>query len=263
MYVKNNSIANQLYNPYQQNIRGVSQSARRLSTGEKMPTAEDGGGELGVAEKWAQRHRGTSKLVDGMTNTLGFVRAQDETLNQVMDIAQRMSELTASALDISKTTADRIALDQEVAALNNEFSQLQDRRYNGISLFGNNVSVRIGLETTEKVTLTQISITTLSFTVLNISQLAVASVGLASINAKMQTLNRLRADVGNNANEVNRLIDYSRDQISHLKESESAVRDIDLATETGEFTKKQVLLAASQSVIAQSNGLTQSAQQFL
>ena len=52
MFIKNNTIANQLYVPYTRNLRNLGQSARRLSTGEKYPTNADGGGELGVADRW-------------------------------------------------------------------------------------------------------------------------------------------------------------------------------------------------------------------
>ena len=86
MFVKTNHVAGQLYVPYTQNIRNLSQSARRLATGEKIPTAADGPGELNLAGKYEQKHKGMSKLVDGMSNTLGYVHSQDESLRDVQDV---------------------------------------------------------------------------------------------------------------------------------------------------------------------------------
>ena len=63
--------------------------------------------------------------------------------------------------------------------------------------------------------------------------------------------------------QIERVIDFTRTKINEYRTSESNIKDIDLAIETGEFINQQVVLSASQSVLAQSNGIVQSALQFL
>ena len=266
MYIKTNAIANQLYVPYTQNVRGLALSARRLATGEKIPTAADGAGELGVAEKWEQRRRGTNKLIDGMTNSLGYFRSQDVSLDQVSEIMHRMSELTASALDVSKSTADRGALNTEFQALAQEFENMRSRVYNGISLFASgSYAIRADISTggAAFVVVSGITIGRISFTNRNITQLTSAQTTLDSLNDRFASLAEMRARAGNNVNEVERVIDYTRTHVKELTESENAIRNVDIAIESGNFINKQVLLSASQSVLAQANGIVQSALQFL
>ncbi|MFT4554447.1 MAG: flagellin [Chlamydiales bacterium] len=263
MYIKNNQIANQLYVPYTRSIRGVAQSARRLSTGEKIPTAADGGGELGIADRWQAVSRGTNKLIDGMENTLGYLATQDETLTQSMQILQRMNELGTSALDLTKNTNDRIALDAEFQALENEYSQLYQRKYNGISLFGRSLDVRVGVAAGDSVTLSSISLAGLTFGAMALSQLASASSAIISLISRLSSLNILKAKSGNNSNEMTRVLDFTRQFVRQLGNAENFVRNIDIALETGNFTKQQVILQASQSVLNQANGIIQTAVQFL
>ncbi len=263
MFIKTNHIAEQLYVPYTQNIRNIEKSARMLATGERLPTAKDGAGELGVADRWKQRMEGTDRLIGGIQNMDGFVSTQDEVLRSAGEIVQRMSELSASALDTAKNTADRVSLDSEFQALENEFSQLTSRTYNGVSLFVRSLSVRIGLEVGETLVLSTISLGRVTFTGMTISQLASASAALISLTARIASLNTLRSKVGNNGNELDRVLDFTRTHVRQLRNAETNVRNIDLAIATGDFTKEQVVLAASQSALAQANGIVQSALQFL
>jgi flagellin len=263
MYIKTNEIANQLYVSYTKNIRSVSRSARRLSTGERIPTASDGGGELGVADRWKSIVKGTTKLIDGMENTMGYLAVQDETLTQASSILQRMNELAASALDLTKNTNDRISLDAEFQALENEYSQLYQRKYNGISLFGRSLDVRTGIAAGDTITLSSISLAAITFGSMALSQLGSASSAIISLTSRIGSLNVFKAKAGNNSNEMFRVIDFTRQFTRQLGNAENYVRNIDIALEAGRFTSKQTVLAASQSVLAQANGVVQSALQFL
>ena len=263
MFVKNNHMANQLYVNYTKNIRTLSQSARRLSTGEKVPTLADGGGEVGTADRWQAVIRGTDKLVSGMESAASYLNTQDEILRQATEVVQRMNELAASALDTSKNTADRLALDAEFQALENEFSQLYQKQYNSVSLFGRSLSVRVGIPAGDTLVLSSISLAAITFGSMTLSQLTNASAALISLTSRIGSLNILKAQAGNNSNEVSRTIDFTRQFTRNLSASENVMRNIDLAIESGNFTKQQVLLSASQSVLAQSNGIVQSALQFL
>jgi flagellin len=263
MFIKNNHTANQLYIPYTRNQRNLAQSARRLATGVQMPTNADGAGELGVADRWKSVISGTNKLIDGMENTMGYLAVQDESVSQGAAILQRMNELAASALDLTKNTNDRIALDAEFQALENEFSSIYQRKYNGISLFGRSVDVRTGIAAGDSLTLSTISLAAITFGSMALSQLASASSAIISLTARISSLNVFRAKAGNNSNEMTRVIDFTRQFVRQLGNAENFVRNIDIALEAGNFTKQQVVLAASQSVLAQANGLVQSGLQFL
>lgn len=264
MFINNNHIANQLYVPYTKTIRSLGRTARSLATGEKIPTSSDGAGEIGVVDAWRQVSKGTGKLIAGMQNANSYLATQDQVLSTATDIIQRMTELTAASLDSSKNTADRLALDTEFQALEVELRDLSDKAYNGVSLFGRALSVRFDITASGASTLVSLSVIdlwSLSFG-LDILSIGAAQSTLNSLTARLGSLNVMKAKSGQKVNEIERTIDFTRDHINNLSEAENVVRNIDVARETGEFTKKQVILSAAQSVLSQANGLVQSALQF-
>ena len=267
MFIKNNHIANKLYSPYLKSIRNLEKSARVLATGEKYPTVADGGGELGVADRWKQKIKTTEKLIVGLEDTSGYLDTQGELLTQASEILQRMSELASSALDTTKNTNDRIALDAEFQALEAEMAQLAGRQYNQISLFGHVLSVRYDTTSVagaaQTATLSAINLGNITFANLTLSQLASASAAFISIKSRVNSLNIFKSYAGNNSNEIDRIMNFTQTHINNLSNAENSIRDIDLALATGNFTKEQVILAAAQSAMAQSNGLIQSALAFL
>ena len=266
MFINNNSIASKLYVPYTQRIRSLGESAHRLATGKKMPSLAQGAGEVGLADRFQQTVRGNAKLLVGVQNSSSFVAVQGELLQQAGEIIQRMSELAASALDTTKNTSDRASLNVEFQALANEIIDMSAREYNGLSVFGA-LSIRfdIGNSGSPKhmTSLSQIGLGGIDLTGRAISQLTSAQTAMASISDRLNSLNILKARSGYNANKINRIIDFSRNYQKEITDAENLIRGVDIAVEAGEYTKQQVLLSASQSVLSQANGLLQSALQFL
>jgi len=265
MFIKNNVVSSRLYVPYTKTVNKLAQSARRLATGEKAPTAADGAGELGVANRMRLNIKGTAKLLDGVTNFNGFLNSQDVILTQALDIATRMVELAASGLDTTKNTADRIVLAEEIDTLIEEFSLIKTYCYNGTSIFGQSqLSVRVGMESNNILFISTVNLNSLTFeSAAGFTSITSASAILQDMKSKVRSINILRARVGEQINSFNRATEFTRAYIAELGNAESAIRNIDLAEETGNFTQQQVSLAAAQSVLAQANGLSQSVLQFL
>jgi len=264
MFIGNNGIANDLYVPYTKQLGSLSRSAQKLATGERIPTAAAGAGEVGLADSLTARRKATSKLIDGMSYTLGLMKARDEVMSQAGDIVVRMMELAGSAIDVTKNTTDRMGLEAEIRALEDEFADLAGTQFNGISLFGNSLTIRIGLSTGLDVfEFSEINLGNMAFADVSVSQLTDAENAIASLKANLGSLNGFRAHVGRQVNHLQGIIDTSRVALNGLQESEAAVRNIDLAKATGEFTREQVVLAAAQNVLAQANGLAQSVLSFL
>ena len=264
MIIHNNSMAGQSYVPYVENLNNLQKSAQRLSTGEKYASATDGSGEVGVADRFQMQVRGTNTLLSSLENASGYSATQDEILGHVSEIIQRMNELASSAIDPTKSTADRVALNQEYTLLDQEIEDIaENARYNGTRLFDTTTTVRIGMESTDTVTFSRVRLSHLSFTALSITDTTHAQSTLSVLETRMGSLAVLRSIARNHASRIERALAYTTSYANNLGEAEAAIRNIDLAKETGEFTKNQVIMSASQAVLAQANRFTQSAQQFL
>lgn len=261
MYIKNNHLANQLYIPYTKQLRSVARAARRLATGEKIPTVADGGSEIGVADRYSRTVRGNNKLSQGLQAASHFVAMRGELLKQGTDILQRMSELASSALDATKNTNDRINLNTEYQALAGEYAQVRNREYNGLSIFDNSMQIRFDIdEVSATISLLSFNFNTnFGATLLNAS----ATTALTSITTKMNSLNLVKSTTGFDSSAIERALDVSIAYQNELGNAETLIRGIDIAKAAGEFSKMQVILNAGQSILAQANGLVQNALQFI
>lgn len=264
MIIKNNVAANNSYVPYSTNLKGIEKAAKRLASGDKFANPSEGQGDLSVAEKLRLRVVGTQTTLSGMTNALGYSSTQDDILGQVSDIIARMKELASSAVDPTKDAADRSALNTEFRALDDEISDLaSNSKYNGTRLFETATTIRVGLETTDTVSYASIRLEDLTFAAMSLNNLADASAAITTLDTRMGSLNSMRISSRTQAMRVERAMTIAQGYISNLQNSHSAIRDIDLAKETGDFTKKQVNMSASQAILAQANSLPQNAVQFL
>jgi flagellin len=264
MIIQNNSVSGRAYVPYTQSISNLAKSAQRLATGNSFANASDGTGELGVADRMRLNITAASSIVSTMENALGFASTQDDIMSAVSDMIARMNELAASAVDATKTTADRTALNVEFRALDAEIANYANSsKYNGLSLFQKSIAIRTGVESTDSVDFSAIDLSLLTFVTLSVTTAANASIALVSLRGRAASLQVLRNMARSNGSRIERTLAISRGYIANLSNSESKIRDVDVATETGEFTKNQVLVQAAQSVLAQVNQLSQNALRFL
>lgn len=264
MIIHNNTISAKAYVPYTQTLSNLNKSAQRLATGERFANPSDGSGELGVADRFRLNIVGTNAILNTMENAIGYSDTQDSILNSVSDIITRMNELAASAVDATKTTADRAALDAEFRALDSEVANYaSNSKYNGTNLFGTTTTIRVGTESTDTIQFSAVNLANLTFTKMSVGTATAASAALTALQTRSGSLAVLRNKARTHNARTERTLSFTRDYVANLTNSESKIRDIDLAVETSEFTKSQVLVQAAQSVIAQTNQLSQNALRFL
>ncbi|MCB1135638.1 MAG: hypothetical protein KDK78_05155 [Chlamydiia bacterium] len=264
MIIYNNPIANRGYVPYQKNLKNLEKSANRLATGDRFANSSDGTGDVSISDRLKLAIVGSGAVVSSMSNAMGYAQTQDDILGQVSEIIARMKELAASAVDTTKTAADRSALDAEFRALDLEVQQMAgNSKYNGTKLFETATTIRIGLETTDLVSFSSIELSGLTFVTLSLNSTTTASAALTTLDTRLGSLNAMRVKSRAQHTRVERALSIAQSYIANWSNARSAIRDVDLATETAEFTKRQVILSSSQAVLAQANSTPQSALQFL
>ncbi|MBB65110.1 MAG: hypothetical protein CMO81_08605 [Waddliaceae bacterium] len=264
MIIGSNTIAASVFVPYIQSLNSLQNSSLKLSTGEKYAPLSSGNAELGIANDFRRKIKGINALISGQEDAKGYAQTQDEILSEVADIIQRMNELATSALDTTKTADERAALNTEFAALDQEVEDLAaNSTYNGTRLFETTTTVRIGLETTDTVVFSRVRLSLLSFSNLSVTNTTAAQSAVSRLAERLASLNVMRAISQAQGSRVERTISVSREMVSNLGATESAIRNVDLAEETGEFTRKQVISTSAQTVLASVQRLPSSASVFL
>ena len=86
----------------------------------------------------------------------------------------------------------------------------------------------------------------------------VANAAIDTINAAINAVSSYRAKLGAAQNRLEHTVNNLKVTSENITSAESRIRDTDMADEITAFTKNNILLQASQSLLAQSNSVPQS-----
>ncbi|MCH1430808.1 MAG: hypothetical protein GWP59_08695 [Chlamydiales bacterium] len=254
--LQNNVLFNSTFSPFSKIFGKLQQSAQRLASGVKAPTAAMGNGSNALADRLKVKIDGTKSFITSMQNTKGYLDTQESTLNSTKALISRMQELAYAATDPLKSTSDRTVLNQEFRALEDEIRSYDSLKYNGISVFDDAaITVKLGIESDDTISFSSLSFSALTFAAMSIDSTANATTAVSTLETRATSLNAMLATVGGNSRLIQSNIDISRDLATALKNSESAIRNIDVAEEVAEFTAAQMTANAAQGIIAQTFGL--------
>jgi flagellin len=244
----------------------LSQSLARLSSGSKVNSPSDDSAGLAVSMRLtAQMGRNTAAM-NNIGNAISFNQTQDGYLSQVNDALSRMSELSVQAQDVTKSDADRSLYQQEFNTLSNYVNNVSTKDFNGVSLFsGASLNVTTDSDantfTSTGVDLTATTYSTLSSD--SIATTAGAVTALTDVKAAITQLASDRANIGSNMEALN---DYSN-QLSTLNNNLSAansqIMDVDIAQESTNYAKENILVQTGTAMLAQANSLPQVALKLL
>jgi flagellin len=243
----------------------LQKSLKRLSTGSKIASISDDSAGSAVASKFGAEIKRLRASEDNLGNMLSFSQTQDGYLEKVQDALTRMSELAMLATDETKQDADRAHYDAEFQKLEAFIVSVGSKTFNGINLFTSSsqtVTVGIGSSVTfDAVNLAGSSYTPLasSASTAAVSDTVKAAKALTQVQTALSQLATDRAAVGSN---ISRLT-TEKNALSILRDNMSAAKsrivDVDVAEESANFAKQQILVQSGTAMLAQANILPQSA----
>ena len=244
----------------------LSASLARLSSGSKVISPSDDSAGLAVSMRITAEMGRNTAASDNIGNAISFNQTQDGYLQQVNNALGRMSELSVQAMDVTKSDADRSLYQQEFNTLANYVNNVSTKDFNGVSLFaGGNLSVTIDSDGNT------FNNTGVDLTATTYSKLASDSIGtttgattaLSDVKAAITQLASDRANLGAN---IETLTDYNN-QLSTLNNNLSAansqIMDVDIAQESTNYAKENILVQTGTAMLAQANALPQIALKLL
>lgn len=244
----------------------LSKSLARLSSGSRIVSPEDDAAGLAVSMRFdAQINRINATKVN-VTNAISFNQTQDGFMMKVSKALDRMSELSILAQDVTKGDEDRDLYQKEFAKLGDYIDDLATKDFNGVSLFtGNALSVTIDSDgntfSMDGVDLAATAYT--DATAGDVSTTAGAAAALVDVKAAIKQLATDRATVGANMARLN----YTNEQLGVLRDNltaaNSRIKDVDVAEESTQFARYNILVQAGTAMLAQANATTQSALRLL
>jgi flagellin len=260
MVINTNISAQSAASLLQQSSANLSQSLARLSSGSKITSPADDSAGLAVSMKLNAQIARINGAQNNVSNAISFNQTQDGYLQKVNDALTRMSELSVSAQDVTKTTSDRALYQQEFSTLGAYVNNVATQSFNGVSLFnGSTLKVTSDSEGATfgnlGVNLGAASYTTA--TADDITSISGAKQALTDVSAAITQLASDRANIGSNEETLG----YYKNQLSSLKNNLSAansqITDVDVATESTNYAKQNILVQSGTAMLAQANAMPQ------
>lgn len=255
------------------NTSALGKSFARLSSGFRINTAADDAAGLAISESMKGQIRSYTIAERNANEAISMTQTAEAALGSMHDILGRMRELAIQSSNGSMTGTDRGYLDTEFTALKEEMARIQgSSKFNGkqlVSTTGEVITFQVGLNNTasDQISLTfgGLSLTTLLAATTNVAG-ATAGTALNSIgriDAAVQIISTERAKYGAAMNRLDVTVSSIQTMRVNLSAANSRIRDVDVAEETAQLSRNQVLSQAGTSVLAQANQLPQMAMQLL
>jgi flagellin len=266
------------------NTQALQSSFQKLSSGYRVNSAADDAAGLAISESMKAQIRSYTVAQRNAADGISMSQTAEGALGQIHDILGRMRELAMQSSNGTLTDADRAAdVTTEFSSLQTEIGRIQDStKFNGTSLIAQtsggatspaSVSFQVGLggnfgttgSDTIGVNFNAIDLSALVGTYSNgaasggaqVDTADNASATLATIDTAIATVSTARAGFGAAENRLTAASNNIQSMSSNLSAANGRIVDVDVASETANMSKNQVLAQAGISVLAQANQLPQ------
>ena len=283
MRIQHNIAALSSHRNLTNNNSSVTKNLEKLSSGYKINRAGDDAAGLAISEKMRAQITGLETATKNAQDGVSLVQTAEGALTEVHSMLNRMVELATQSANGTYSTTNRQEMQKEINALRAEIDRIgKSSNFNGTSLFTGSSSITLHVGETSKphnqlkVTLNQMSssqigthttnATTFKKTLttgkavsnISVTTAAKAKEAIDIANNAIDQISSMRSDFGALQNRLEHTINNLKVTSENITAAESRIRDTDMADEITAFTKNNILLQASQSMLAQSNSVPQS-----
>jgi flagellin len=254
------------------NTNMLSKTMEKLSSGYRINRAGDDAAGLQVSEKLRAQIRGSQKALDNVQDGINMLNIADGTYQAITDSVQRMRELAVQAANDTYSSSQRSAMQIEFNSLASGITQMAEAaQFNGISLLSGGASINLQITANEGNNADQLDISS-ALADMTASALVVAGdlsthddaqSAIAVLDAALDEINAARGKLGAFTNRLEYTAQNLATNIENTSASESRVRNVDVAMESANLARNQILQQASQAMLSQANQAPQLALQLL
>lgn len=261
MYVRSNLSAMQGYLDFKKIDGQFSASMARLSSGLKAPTP-NAGSEWVVANDMEALYREQVITSEHMQNGRGILEIAQTALMEVSDMVLRMDELAHRAASEEINSAQRIEMSAEMSTIRDNIDSIfAEVRYNDLSVWSTGGlgsktwSIHVGRSAYIEISTFNVSDGDLGYSSVAFSggTLASADQAISVMASSIITVNKLMAQMGAQIRQVEAKVNILDEQAVQQKAMAARVNELDFAQEMKTFTGLQVVLQASNAMLAQAN----------
>jgi len=246
------------------NQAGQNSSLEKVSSGSRINKAADDAAGLAIAAKMQASIRSLRQDQRNAQDGISMIQTAEGAMSEVGNILIRMRELSIQAASDTIRDEERGFVDKEVQALKSEISRIaQSTEYNGTKILNGEsgtLEIQVGLNNNPDEDRFQYDRGQANTTVdrLGISDVSTASKensqnNLASLDTAIKQVSENRSAMGALQNRMQSAFAHMQTYEENLSGARSRIIDTDMASETAELTKRNILSQAGTSVLSQAN----------
>jgi flagellin len=247
------------------NQKLLAGSFQRLSSGYRVNSAADDAAGLAISESMKSQIRSYTVAQRNTADGQSMAQTAEGALGDLHDIMGRMRELAMQSSNGDLGSTDRGYIATEFKSLQAEVTRTQaSTKFNGNSLIGATTSAvkfQVGLNNTasDQITVTfgGVTLTAITGTGTDLSTATGALNALSTIDTAIQNISTARSNFGTAMNRMDFATSNIQTMQLNITAANSRIRDVDVASETANLSRNQVLTQAGTAVLAQANQIPQ------
>ncbi|MGE4232416.1 MAG: flagellin [Bacteriovoracia bacterium] len=263
-----------------QRVLGLNQlttakTMQRLASGDRITSAADDAAGLSISERIRGQIRSQKQAQRNANDGISLVQVAEGGMGDVSNNLIRMRELAIQASSDTIGDRERAFIDQEIQQLKTEIERVANStNFNGQNLLNgssdkdvldiqvgsfNKESDRIGYAVNDY----DLRIDNLGIDDTEVTDIDAARDALQEVDDALDKVNAYRASLGAIQNRLQSTSNSIGLSVESLASANSRIRDTDIAEESAELVRKNILNAAGVAVLSQANQIPSQALRLL
>jgi flagellin len=246
------------------NNAAQKESLEHLSSGSRINKAADDAAGLAISERMKGQIRSIRQDVRNANDGISMIQTAEGGMNEIGNILIRFRELSIQASSDTLGDVERGFIDKEIQQLKSEVTRISaTTEYNGKKLLngsGDVLDIQVGTHNNEMedrfkfdTAKTNVTLEGLGLAEVSTGSKDAARSNLDLVDKAMTGLVENRAELGALQNRLTSAVNNLNVYDENLSTAKSRIRDTDMASETAELTKNNILSTAGISVLSQAN----------
>jgi flagellin len=241
----------------------LQRSLNRLSSGSKIVNPSDDAGGLAVSMKLSAAAKRQGATASNIGNSISFLQTQDGALKVAGKVLDRISELRTLYNDPTKSASDLANYDSEFSELQTQLEDIAGESFNSVALFG---SSDLSVNVTESGS-TSVAVQGRDFAssasgvgaITDSGVTSLASLDLSDITTAIENVATFRAQNGAEQSHLGFAAELLTINKANLEAAASRITDVDVAEESTQLARWNILVQSGTAMLSQANQSAQSA----
>ena len=246
------------------NNEAQKSSLEKLASGSRINRASDDAAGLAISEKMRAGIRSVRQDIRNANDGISMIQTAEGGMNEIGNILVRFRELSIQSASDTVSDIERGFMDKEVSQLHQEVNRIAAAtEFNGRKLLsgeGPSLDIQVGQSNNAELDRftfdtgkTNVTAERLGVKDISVGTKEMAQENLAKVDGAIQLLSGNRAEMGALQNRLQSSVSSLQIYDENLSGARSRIKDVDMASETSELTKANILTQSNVSVLSQAN----------